>query len=809
MPTQHVHSESAPIARRRWRILGQVQGVGFRPFVYRLAAQLNLSGFVRNDPAGVIIEAQGPESRLDEFAALLVDEKPALAAIAGISCADIPVTSDNPKFEIEASTDSSAIAADVTVDTACCPDCIRELLDAKDRRFGYGLINCTNCGPRFSIIRRIPYDRPNTTMAGFAMCDACGAEFAEPANRRFHAQPIACHECGPKVTLVDSKGNLIAEDAISGAVQRLLDGKIVAIKGLGGFHLAVRADDTAAVNRLRELKHRDRKPFALMCANLEEMGKLVKLSEAARQAVLSPACPIVLAPRRAEANVADAVAPGNHRLGVMLPYTPIQHLLFAALRGGRSAQRPAESDAGIGSFGGRCADPTLVMTSANVSDEPLVTDNDEAVLRLGGMCDAILWHDRPIERPVDDSVVVDLGEDGLLPIRRARGYVPQAIALPRSRAGVPDLPWHTMFGLCVGGELKNTVAVVRGGSAILSHHLGDLTHAKAYACFRRAIADMCQLFAIRPQWIAHDLHPVYLSTSYARQLAAEMGVPLVGVQHHHAHAAAVMAENGVSEKVLAVVCDGVGYGADGTSWGGELLAADLSSFERLAHLRPMLLPGGDAAAKDCRRCGVALLHQAFGDGFAEHPAAGTLFPDSQERSVIATMLARRFNTAISSGAGRVFDGVAALLGVCSRNTYEAEAAMTLESLASEAPDVEDEENLFVLRGDGPVSIDLSPLILSLLEGMDSGAQRSSMAALFHRQFARAWEKIVIREAQRTGLNIVALSGGVFCNQILTQSLSRRLQSRGLRVLRHRLVPPNDGGLALGQAAIANSRCLCA
>ncbi|MGE5608267.1 MAG: carbamoyltransferase HypF [Bacillota bacterium] len=758
-------------ARNQWRVTGQVQGVGFRPFVYRLAQQHHLTGFVCNDTRGVIIEAQGLPDRLDSFACDLADQKPTLAVIDRIIRTALPVCCDEIDFRIIASHDDVQAHAEVTVDTAVCPNCLRELFSPSDRRFGYGLINCTNCGPRYSIIRRVPYDRPNTTMAAFVMCEPCRQEYADPMDRRFHAQPTACPQCGPQIRLIDSHGTPLAGDPIATASELLQQGKILAIKGLGGFHLAVRADDHAAVLRLRQLKKRDHKPFALMGAGLEQICQLVTLSDVAIAAMTSPACPIVLAPVRPDAKVSPAIAPGNHRLGVMLPYTPIHHLLFRA---------------GRGKFA------TLVMTSGNSSDDPLAIDNDEAIRRLGSLCDGILLHDRPIERCVDDSVLIDLGDAEPLPIRRARGYVPMSLPGPQV-VGTP--------GLCVGGELKNTVAVVRDGRIILSQHLGDLTHALAFDYFKRAIADLCNLFGIQPQWIAHDLHPMYLSTAYAAQLSQQLGIRTIPIQHHHAHAAAVMAEHGVTQPVLAITCDGTGFGTDGTIWGGELLLADLSGFKRLARLRPLMLPGGDAAARDTRRCALALLHQAFGNDFADHPTTGRLLPDPIERQMLCQMMIRGLNCAQTSSAGRVFDGVAALLELCAHNDFEAQAAMTLESAASRAtaPEVGD---LFTLVDGDPLELNLTPLVCGILERLGQGWPVEMLAALFHEQFARAWDAVTARAVAQTQIHCVAFSGGVFCNQRFTQLLTTRLQRRGLRVLRHRLVPPNDGGLSYGQAAIA-------
>ncbi len=767
--------------RRRWLVKGRVQGVGFRPFVFRIATRHGLSGWVRNDRSGVTVEVQGRAQDLGKFAQALHNERPSLALIELADCTPLPPIEGERGFHIDLSDAGGPVRAGVTPDAAVCADCLREMLDGGDRRHGYGLINCTHCGPRYSIIRSVPYDRPNTTMAGFTMCDPCREEYENPLDRRFHAQPIACHGCGPHVELVNSKGDRLDGDPIRRAAVMLGDGKIVAIKGIGGFHLAVRADDPAAVRRLRGLKHRDAKPFAVMARSMEVAEGLVELSDQAKALMRSPACPIVLAPRIRTASVCAEVAPGSHRLGVMLPYTPIQHLLLEA-----------------------AAPDVLVMTSGNVSDEPLVIDNDDAVRRIGGLSDAILWHDRPIERCVDDSVWVDMGHaEPPLPIRRSRGEVPASIHLPREHWRA-SRQWHPESGdgLCVGGELKNSVAVMRGGEVILSQHLGDLTHPLAFEGFRKAIRDLMDLMDVRPEWIAHDLHPVYLSTAYARVLAEELRVPLVGVQHHHAHAAAVLAEHGESGPVLAVVCDGVGYGLDGTSWGGELLLADANDFVRLAHLRPLRLPGGDAAARDTRRCGLALLHQAYGDDFDKHPAAHALVPDEGERRMLTTMIRRGTHCTTSTAAGRVFDGVAALLGLCERNRHEAEAAMALESAAWGIDSLADDDTaLFDLSADGK-QVDLSPLVRRIVAGRAAGAPVVELAALFHDQLARAWAADVRLWAARLGLCAAALSGGVFCNEGLTKRLSAELEREGIRVLRHRLVPPNDGGIALGQALIA-------
>jgi hydrogenase maturation protein HypF len=774
---------SLQFCRRRWRIFGQVQGVGYRPFVYRLAHRCQVGGFVCNDDRGVLIEAQGSAAQLKRFSRALDAERPPLAFIEQVIVEDISSREGSPLdyFHIvdsdpcrESQADDAARVG-VTIDSAVCAACLAELADPADRRHRYGLTNCTDCGPRYTIIDRVPYDRPNTTMRDFPLCDACHKEYTEPIDRRYHAQPIACYDCGPSLELVGPDGGAIQGDPITSAVRLLSRGRVVAVKGLGGFHLAVRADDESAVARLRESKQRDGKPFALMCRSIDAVRRLVDLSPSAEAMLCSPAAPIMLAPRKHNSHVAPSVAPDSHRLGVMLAYTPIQHLLFAEL------------DPAI---------DALVMTSANPSGEPLTIDNDEALARLSGLCDAILWHDRPIRRRVDDSVVLDAGLSKPLPLRRARGFVPMSIALPVG---------GDTHGLCVGGELKNTIALIRDKRATLSQHLGDLSYTPVFDHFRETVDDLVDLFDIQPQWIAHDLHPMYLGTSHAGALAKRWDVPLIGVQHHHAHAAAVMAEHGETGQVLAVVCDGVGYGSDGTSWGGELLLADLTSFKRLAHLRPIQLIGGDAAAHDTRRCGLAMLQQAFGDSFADHPAALALFKDDNERQMLTGMLERGLNCSPSTALGRYFDGVSALLGLSTHNSYEAQAAMRLESAAYGCDTRLSNEPLFEFTSGDTREIDLSPLIGAIVSGRADGESIEALSAMFHDQLAWAWADAVDAAARDSGVRTVALSGGVFCNERLTRGLSDRLDRAGLRVLVHSEVPANDGGLALGQAAVAAAK----
>ncbi len=764
-------SAQPPNLRRTWRIRGQVQGVGFRPFVYREAMELMLEGSVRNDPSGVTLVAQGPADFLDELIRRIREEAPALARVDDVTCIEEGAPEpDEGVFRIIASDHAPAERGRVTVDAAVCEDCLREMRDEGDRRFGHALINCTNCGPRYTIVRDLPYDRPLTTMAPFPMCTPCEAEYRDPGDRRFHAQPTCCPRCGPQLRFVAQEGEPAeGPDAIAQAATTLAGGGVIGVKGLGGYHLVCEAVDDDAVARLRAGKRRDHKPFAVMVANVEAAEQLVELSPAGRRRLQDPDRPIVLATRRHGTAVVEGVAPGNHRLGVMLPYTPIQHLLF---------------DAGC---------PPLVMTSANESDDPLITDDDE-VRRLAPFCDGFLFHDREIERAVDDGIVLD-GPRGVVPIRRARGQVPLPLALP-TPAEEP--------GLCVGGELKNTVALVRGDQAILGQHLGDLGYALAWRRFQRTIDDLERLFDIQPAWIACDAHPGYASQQWAQRRARELDVPLIEVQHHHAHLASLMAEHGRSEPTIGVICDGVGHGADGEAWGGEILVGDLRSCERHGRLRPLRLPGGDAAARETGRCALSWLVDRFGAAAADHPAAAAALADDGRRASVLTMLAAGLNCPPSSGMGRLFDAAAALLGLCDWNHHEALSGMRLESAAmaslarpsgADVVPVEPTEQ-------GLLELDTRPLLDALLA---RGEEVTEAAWLFHDALADALARAVRKVRERTGIHAVAVSGGVFCNALLTEQLVGRLADDGCDVLVHAEVPPNDGGIAYGQAAVAAAR----
>ncbi|MFO0828764.1 MAG: carbamoyltransferase HypF [Phycisphaerales bacterium] len=763
---------SRTIESRTLHVRGQVQGVGFRPFVHRLATSLGLGGEVRNDPDGATIEVRGDAARLDEFERRLTREQPALCRIDAIERADATVARAVGAFSIVESDRSGGHRGRVTVDAATCPECVRELFDPSDRRHRHALVNCTNCGPRYTIVRGLPYDRPQTTMADFAMCPACAAEYANPTDRRFHAQPVCCPSCGPRVRLTDASGRELDGHPIRAAAALVAGGGTLAMKGLGGYHLVVDAGSADAVARLRRGKRRDEKPFAVMTGSLAEAEALANFSDDARRALTSPAAPIVLAPRRAGAPVVDGVAPGLHRLGVMLPCTPMQHLLA------RELARP------------------LVMTSANLSDDPLVSDDADARRRLAGIADAWLWHDRSIERAVDDSIVLDTGE-GVVPLRRARGYAPAPIVLP-----IPV----TSPGLCVGPELKATVAIVDGAHATLSQHLGDLTHTLAFERFRRTIDDLLRLYDVDPAWVACDAHPAYLAHRFALAWASERGVAMHVVQHHHAHFAALLAERGVAERALGVVCDGVGYGADGTSWGGEILVGDMASSVRVARLRPVRLPGGDAAARDVRRCGLSWLVDAFGIDVLRGPLARRVMPDEGDRAAIGTMLSRDLRCPPSSGLGRLFDAASALLGVCASNSYEAQGAMRLETLASACPPFAHDVAAMPARSAGGlVELDHRPLCARLVEGLERGEPVERLARRFHDAVADAFCGAAIHAARAHGVRCVALSGGVFCNAVLLERVAGGLRDAGLQPLVHREIPPNDGGIALGQAATIAAR----
>jgi hydrogenase maturation protein HypF len=746
--------------RVRLRIEGTVQGVGFRPHVYRLASAMGLGGYVLNDERGVLLEAEGDDTSVERFVVRLREEAPPLAEIQRVLREDVAVCGEGG-FRILASGCGGEPDALVAPDAATCPDCLAELFDPADRRYRYPFVNCTNCGPRFTIVRGVPYDRPLTTMAGFAMCARCRAEYEDPGDRRFHAQPNACPECGPTVRL----GEAVGEDALGAAAAALRGGEIVAVKGLGGYHLACRADDERAVATLRARKHREEKPFALMAPDLDAVRELIELGAAEEALLLGRERPIVLGPRRPAARVAAAVAPGSSDLGVMLPYSPLHHLLLA--------------DAGA----------VLVMTSGNVCDEPIAYEDDDAHDRLGSIADLVLTHDRPIRTRTDDSVVRARGRGAPVLLRRSRGYVPASLDLP-----LPAPPL-----VACGAELKATFCVARQRRAWIGHHIGDLQNLETLTSFRDGIAHFEELFAVTPEVVAHDLHPDYLSTGYA--LGRE-GVELVGVQHHHAHLAACLAEHGEAGPAVGAIFDGTGLGTDGTIWGGELLVGDLATFERAGHLRAVRLPGGDQAVREPWRMACAWLGEALG---AEPPLpaslAGAVEPSRWE--AIARMARSGFAAPVTTSMGRLFDAVAALAGVRARVSYEGQAAAELEGAAARA--AADAPYPLPVEDGPPVVLDARPTVLAVARDVDAGASPAAVAARFHAAVARATARACAVVAERHGLSTVVLSGGVFQNRLLLDAAVEALESGGLRVLVPERLPPNDGGISYGQAAVAAAR----
>jgi len=757
---------------RRFSITGRVQGVGFRPYVYRLATELGLAGTVGNDAAGVFLTVEGPAPAVEAFTRRLPAELPPLAAITTLEASDETPTG-RCGFVIEASRAGGRPDVEVTPDAATCPDCRAELFDDGDRRHGYPFINCTNCGPRYSIVRGIPYDRATTTMASFPMCEACRAEYEDPANRRFHAQPNACPVCGPRMWLVGRDGTPVDGPVVATVAARLGEGAIVAVKGLGGFHLACRVDDDDVVVELRRLKGRESKPLAMMVPSVAAADELAVVDEASRQALLASARPIVLCPKRAGAPVAEAVAPGTGSFGLMLPYTPLHDLVLAAWG------RP------------------LVMTSGNPTAEPLCHDNDEALARLGAIADLFLLHDRDIARPVDDSVVVAVAGT-TVPVRRARGYVPMALTVPCS-AERPVL--------AVGGDLKSAVCVLDGTRAVLGEHLGELQNPTAFRHFVAAAETLQDLLQVRPRVVACDGHPQYMSARHARAL----GLPLVEVQHHHAHVVSCMAEHGLTGPTVGVACDGTGYGTDGSIWGCEILLCDEVDFERRGWLRTYRLPGGDAAAREPWRPALGLLVEAFGpdevDRLVGSSSSTTTGFDGVDGAAVALARQRLVGgrLPVTSSLGRLFDAVAFLLGLCRRNAHEAQAAMALEAAADEAGDVEplayrierDEGERFVL--------DVRPTMVDIVGARRDGRPVAEVARAFHETVAAMLADGADRACAAAGLDRVVLSGGCFVNRRLTERTVVLLRARGREPYVHRRVPTGDGGVALGQAVVAAAR----
>jgi hydrogenase maturation protein HypF len=757
---------SAPIslARKKLGVTGLVQGVGFRPFVYRLARSHNLAGWVRNTSRGVEIEVEGPPAALDIFIRQLSAEAPALSRVEQVMSQDATPLAEE-SFAIRASENLPGTEAVIPPDVGLCPDCSQEIRDPKDRRFGYPFTNCTNCGPRFTLIRQVPYDRPQTTMAVFEMCPACCHEYEDPGDRRFHAEPTACPACGPHAWL-EYQGGRYEKDVLPRAAGLLRDGKILAVKGLGGFHLGCDARNNAAVQALRERKGRQDKPFAIMVRDLEEASRIAEIGDVERSLLLSPECPIVLCRRRPAGGISPLAAPGNKYLGLLLPYTPLHLLLMD--------QAPA----------------ALVMTSGNLSEEPLVFTNDEAREKLARLADAFLMHNRDIHVPCDDSVVRSLADGTVIPLRRARGYVPQAIALPLES---PEI-------LGLGAEQKNTFCLGWGHTALMSQHIGDLDTLETFEYYQLAIRHFEALSRKRPKILAHDLHPHYLSSRYARE---QEGVQLVGVQHHHAHIAACLAENGRTDRCIGLALDGTGYGPDGTVWGGEVLVADLEGFTRMGHLSPVRLPGGEAAIRSPARMAAAYLFAAYGDNFREMAEKlGLNFPDLEWR-VLLKQLSTGWHSPVTTSAGRLFDAVAAATGICRQRTYEGQPALEVEMAAD--PEEQGFYPAEVKQEGETLVLDTLALFRGVVSDSLADEDKAAIAGRFHQSLAKGLTDVCLSLRERTGLNLVALSGGVFQNALLLRQLKTRLDKQGFEVLTHRLVPPNDGGLSLGQVAIAAAR----
>jgi hydrogenase maturation protein HypF len=745
--------------------------VGFRPFVYRLARELALGGYVCNDARGVVIEAEGAPGAIQALTSRLTAQAPPLARIECVEREPRAVTGCS-SFEIRGSATDGRPDAAVAVDSATCADCLRELFDSRDRRYRYPFINCTNCGPRFTIVRGVPYDRAATTMAGFVMCPECRAEYEDPGNRRFHAQPNACPRCGPALSLTPLTADAppIHGDPVAAAARAMRAGAIVAVKGLGGYHLACRADSELAVATLRARKHREDKPFALMVADLRAAAGLVELGAAERRLLTDLARPIVLARRRPGAAVAAAVAPASTELGVMLPYSPLHHLLLA--------------DVGV----------TLVMTSGNASDEPIAYRDDDARERLGAVADLILSHDRPIETRTDDSVVRAVkvgGAPQAMVLRRSRGYVPASLSLPDPGSPRPLL--------ACGAELKSTFCLARDRHAWVSHHIGDLGNYETLRSFTEGIAHFSRLFAVAPELAVHDVHPDYLSTQYARERA---DLELVAVQHHHAHLAACLAEHGERGPAVGAIFDGTGYGCDGTVWGGELLYGDLCAFERAGALRPVRMPGGTQAIRQPWRMACAWLAElAPGEPAIPRSLAERVQPAAW--SQVLGLARSGIASPVTSSMGRLFDAVAALVGIRAHVTYEGQAAVELEACCE--PARRGAYPFEVVSTEGRLTLDPEPALRAIVRDIGAGERPGAIAARFHAAVATATAAASAQLATARGADTVVLAGGVFANRVLLERTAGQLRRSGLRVLVPRALPPGDGAISYGQAAVAAAR----
>ncbi len=753
----------------RIKVNGVVQGVGFRPFVYRIAREHGVNGWVRNTSGNVEIAVEGPAYAVGKFVAALKAEAPPLARIDHIEVDSCP-SHGYGKFEIRESVSAEGEYQLVSPDIATCDDCRREIFDAKDRRYRYPFTNCTNCGPRFTIIDDIPYDRANTTMRKFRMCKLCQREYDDPLNRRFHAQPNACPACGPRLSLVDVNGKAVpCDDPIAASAEMLRAGKILAIRGLGGFQLACDATNAKAVNLLRKRKRRPSKPFAVMFSSVEDIAKHCIVSKKEKELLSSPEAPIVLVKwKRSESNIASAVAERLNYLGAMLPYTPLHHLLMS------DTETP------------------LVMTSGNLSEEPIAKDNDEALRRLGGIADYFLMHDRDIYARYDDSVCIVEREPQV--VRRARGYAPYPVKLGFEANQI----------LACGAELKNTFCLTKGRNAFVSQHIGDMENAETLEHFENTVELYKKLFRVEPEAIACDMHPEYLATKYAHRVAELSGLRLVPVQHHHAHIVSCMAENGVAEPVIGVALDGTGYGADGAIWGGEFLVSDSGHFDRVGHLEYVPLLGGEAAIKKPYRMALSYIWSTLGQDF---PLDGLPLgkPGSSELNLLKQQLRRGLNCPPTSSAGRLFDAVSAIAGVCADISYEAQAAIELEMAAQgERRSYSSKSYPFeIVAQDGSRVVKLAKLIAAIVKDVRSSVPASRISLKFHMTAAQIVREMCSSISKDNGIKVVALSGGVFQNRLLTRLVVESLEADGFKVLTHSGVPCNDGCIALGQAVVAN------
>ena len=751
--------------RARGVVQGIVQGVGFRPFIFQLAKRFNLFGFVTNTPRGVDLEVEGEEENLLAFFNAITQEHPPLAHISSLDWFEIPPKGDT-EFTILKSRRGEERFTLISPDVCICEDCLAELMDPNDRRFRYPFINCTNCGPRYTIIKDIPYDRATTTMSKFKMCKSCSDEYHDPTNRRFHAQPNACWECGPRTYLHDSKGKqVLCDDPVLKAVELLQEGHILAIKGLGGFHLAVDATNHRAVVRLRRRKHREEKPLAVMVSDLESARKIAHINDKEAEILTSRQRPILLLRKRRFHGLSPQVAPKNNYFGIMLPYTPLHYLIME------------------GNF------PALVMTSGNMTEEPINIHNDDAFKNLKDIADFFLVHDRDIYLRSDDSVV-KLIHGVPRQIRRSRGYVPVPIFMPKEMEDIPP-------ALGVGGELKNTICLTKGANAFMSQHVGDMENLETFHFFELTVSHLKKILEVEPHVIGYDLHPDYLTTKYTKNQAK---LPSVGIQHHHAHIVSCMAEHGLTREVIGIAMDGTGLGTDGQIWGGEFFLADLCSFTRIAHLNYIPLPGGDMAARHPWRMGLIYLYRAYGQDLFGLPIPFVRKLNKKQADLIISMSEKGLNSPMTSSCGRLFDAVSAILGIRTSIAYEGQAAIELEMCQTR--NVPGTYSFSVQHHGDVWTLDPIDTIKEIVSDIIEGESRGKISARFHNTLIEMFARVATEISENTGLKDVVLSGGAFQNATLLSGLTLALKKGGLNVYSHRLVPTNDGGLALGQAICA-------